>query len=272
MRTINTIALTATIATVTTCTATAGDLHSADFILALDNDQIVTGAVDPGSGEIVFPARVKSALLGAEGFPNFTNDPGFNAQLGSLNPGMLIGFSILSAPRVWDPANGDFETIADETITVRASGQNFDAPTTDQRVEGIVFGQATLDAAAAFHHHLQYLVNGGQPPAVDGLFLLELELWTTASGIEPTEPLFIVFAQGDAADDLPEAIAYVEDTLISPACPADFNNDSSLNFFDISAFLSAYTDQDPAADLNGDGVLNFFDLSAFLSQFTQGCP
>ncbi|MEX0877064.1 MAG: GC-type dockerin domain-anchored protein [Phycisphaerales bacterium] len=272
MRTINTIALTATLTAATASGVTAGDLHSADFILALENDQIVTGAVDSGSGEIVFPARVKSAILGAEGFPNFTNNPGFNAQLGSLNPGMLIGFSILSAPRVWDPIAGDFQTLADETITVRASGQNFDAPTTDQRVEGIVFGQATLDAAASFHHHLQYLVNGGQPPAIDGLFLLEMELWTTASGIEPTKPLFIVFAQGDAAADLPDAIAYVEDTLIGPACPGDFNDDGSLNFFDLSGFLSAFNSQDLKADLNGDGVLNFFDLSEFLSRFSQGCP
>ncbi len=55
-------------------------------------------------------------------------------------------------------------------------------------------------------------------------------------------------------------------------CPADFNNDDQLNFFDISAFLVAFQNQDPAADLNGDGGLNFFDVSAMLVLFQAGCP
>lgn len=45
-----------------------------------------------------------------------------------------------------------------------------------------------------------------------------------------------------------------------------------LNFFDISAFLSAYRKADPSADINGDGEYNFFDISGFLVLFQQGCP
>jgi len=45
-----------------------------------------------------------------------------------------------------------------------------------------------------------------------------------------------------------------------------------LNFFDVSAFLGAFSDSDPSADLNGDGSYNFFDVSEFLSVFAQGCP
>jgi hypothetical protein len=55
-------------------------------------------------------------------------------------------------------------------------------------------------------------------------------------------------------------------------CPADLNSDGSLDFFDISAFLSAFTSEDPAADFNNDGSFNFFDVSAFLAAFTSGCP
>ncbi|MEZ6165389.1 MAG: GC-type dockerin domain-anchored protein [Phycisphaerales bacterium] len=54
--------------------------------------------------------------------------------------------------------------------------------------------------------------------------------------------------------------------------PADLNTDGAVNFFDVSAFLSAYNAQDPIADFNGDGMLNFFDVSAFLSAFGAGCP
>lgn len=55
-------------------------------------------------------------------------------------------------------------------------------------------------------------------------------------------------------------------------CPADLTGDGILNFFDVSAFLSAFTSQDPIADFTGDLNFNFFDVSAFLSMFTAGCP
>jgi hypothetical protein len=56
-------------------------------------------------------------------------------------------------------------------------------------------------------------------------------------------------------------------------CTADFNNDAVLNFFDISAFVTAYNAQDPAADLAAPaGVWNFFDLAEFISLYNAGCP
>ncbi len=56
------------------------------------------------------------------------------------------------------------------------------------------------------------------------------------------------------------------------ACPADFTGDGQLNFFDVSAFLSAFGSMDASADFTGDGQFNFFDVSAFLSAFGAGCP
>lgn len=45
-----------------------------------------------------------------------------------------------------------------------------------------------------------------------------------------------------------------------------------LDFFDVSAFMSAFSASDPDADLNNDGVFNFFDVSSFLGAFGAGCP
>ncbi|MFK7758769.1 MAG: GC-type dockerin domain-anchored protein [Phycisphaerales bacterium] len=56
------------------------------------------------------------------------------------------------------------------------------------------------------------------------------------------------------------------------ACPADINADESLNFLDVSAFLTAFAAQDPVADFNDDTMFNFLDVSAFLSAFGAGCP
>jgi predicted outer membrane repeat protein len=55
-------------------------------------------------------------------------------------------------------------------------------------------------------------------------------------------------------------------------CPADFNNDGVLDFFDVAAFLAAFSAQDPAADLTGDGIFDFFDVAAYLAAFSAGCP
>ena len=56
------------------------------------------------------------------------------------------------------------------------------------------------------------------------------------------------------------------------SCPADFTADGALNFFDVSAFLTAYNAQDLSADLSEDGLLNFFDVSLFLGLYSAGCP
>lgn len=57
-----------------------------------------------------------------------------------------------------------------------------------------------------------------------------------------------------------------------PMCPADLTGDGNLDFFDVSAFLTAYNAMDPIADFTGDGMFNFFDVSAFLQAFQAGCP
>ena len=57
-----------------------------------------------------------------------------------------------------------------------------------------------------------------------------------------------------------------------PDCPGDLNGDGMLNFFDVSAFLTAYNAMDPTADFNNDGMFNFFDVSAFLQAYNMGCP
>ena len=56
------------------------------------------------------------------------------------------------------------------------------------------------------------------------------------------------------------------------ACTPDINGDGSLDFFDVSVFLTLFGIQDPAADFTGDGAWDFFDVSEFLAAFGAGCP
>lgn len=55
-------------------------------------------------------------------------------------------------------------------------------------------------------------------------------------------------------------------------CLPDLTMDGELDFFDVSAFLTAFGSQDSVADFTGDGEFDFFDVSAFLTAFGQGCP
>ncbi len=74
----------------------------------------------------------------------------------------------------------------------------------------------------------------------------------------------------DAAIDAVQLLDF--DCSPSASCPADLTGDGSLDFFDVSTFLSAFGNGDPIADFTGDGVFDFFDISAFLTAFTAGCP
>ena len=57
----------------------------------------------------------------------------------------------------------------------------------------------------------------------------------------------------------------------SCVCPADFNNDGTLDFFDYLDFVSAFSAQSPSADFNGDNVIDFFDYLDFVQALGAGC-
>ena len=54
-------------------------------------------------------------------------------------------------------------------------------------------------------------------------------------------------------------------------CPADFNGDGQVDFFDYLDFVQAFSTEDPAADFNGDGQVDFFDYLDFVQAFSEGC-
>ena len=80
-----------------------------------------------------------------------------------------------------------------------------------------------------------------------------------------------VFPTGELTE---AAVAWMDTNFPSPPrpCPADLTGNGTLNFFDISAFLTLFAANDPIADFNSDGTWNFFDISAFLEAFAAGCP
>lgn len=62
----------------------------------------------------------------------------------------------------------------------------------------------------------------------------------------------------------------------TPACPADFNNDGFIDFFDYDAYVECFETGEcvraRTADFNEDGFADFFDYDAFVEVFeTGGC-
>ncbi|MEZ6318648.1 MAG: GC-type dockerin domain-anchored protein [Phycisphaerales bacterium] len=249
-----------------------GQLHATDFIVRVHEGAIETGAVDSG-GAVVYPYRIRSAVFGSEGFANFTNDPGVNSQPGALIPGMAIGFDLLAAAREWDDVAQDFDTISDDTVTIRDGGVTVaTTPAADETVAGDVFGVADNDADAVFHSHVQFFLNYPSSTPIDGVWLVTWQLWTDASGVEATDPLYIVFAQGAGTAQLDAAVAWVEDHLIASACPCDVTADGVLNLDDVNVFAAGFISGDVGVDQNADGVLNLDDVNLFASCFVAGCP
>jgi hypothetical protein len=56
-----------------------------------------------------------------------------------------------------------------------------------------------------------------------------------------------------------------------PPCPADFNDDGTLDTRDFIAFLAAWAAGDGSADFNGDGAINTQDFIAYLNAWAAGC-
>ncbi|MBX3323537.1 MAG: hypothetical protein KF757_11150 [Phycisphaeraceae bacterium] len=91
--------------------------------------------------------------------------------------------------------------------------------------------------------------------------------------VEPTSQMRVRFIARDlGSGSIVEAA--IDDVWLEirgcPCAPADFNCDGNLDFFDVQAFLTAFSAQDPAGDFNGDGEFNFFDVQAFLTAFSGG--
>ncbi len=113
---------------------------------------------------------------------------------------------------------------------------------------------------------LYAVIQGYDEVSPDNFVEISSHLYTIDPQIGSVVDLGVI--EGDQTWD---AVTLVVDDGVA-GCIADLNGDGSLNFFDVSAFLNAFTNGDLVADFTDDGLLNFFDVSAFLSAFAAGCP
>ncbi|MDF1809508.1 MAG: GC-type dockerin domain-anchored protein [Phycisphaerales bacterium] len=105
---------------------------------------------------------------------------------------------------------------------------------------------------------------------IDGATLPDIPFELPTLGSETASVIFSSTPNSISLDALLDLT--IVSTGNSSMCAADLNQDGDLNFFDVSAFLGAFSIMDPIADFDSNGEFNFFDVSSFLAAFAQGCP
>lgn len=201
----------------------AQHVHEGDFELTVELDTII---VEP---------RVLPAELLEEGFFS-TDEPGFDSEPGTFPVGTMVGFNIVDALKYWNgdgfdpllPANEETMTVSFLQRLVR-SGSG--------RIAGFELPVAN---DGSWHRHLIFTltVPGASPPA-KGIYLLELELYSTDPAVRGSYPFYIVFNVDDEPNhDL--APEWVHKNLAGPVCikkpPGDLNDDCRVDFYDFALF------------------------------------
>ena len=206
---------------------------------------------------------------------NFPGNTVYSMEIGGGDLGMRSQSFILGGDAY--PAPGYLTGTVFEELSIMDPNQDFPLSWSmpDGSVDFVLItiydidgGQAVLETILPSDMATSFVI-----PANTVQVGLEYELELTFANVD--------FSDADPfpgfGSDFTILSGYLTDTLISftpgssPGCLADLSGDGVLNFFDVSAFLLAYTQQLPDADFTGDGVLNFFDVSAFLLAYTKGC-
>lgn len=224
--------------------ATAQPVHSADMIVKLNAGRIVTGRVE--GGVAVYGPRVISAEFGDTGIPNATFNPGFDSESGTFPPGQIVGLTIRRALKVW---NGqEFTPIPQPPtppprVNIIKNNITVTTPVTDPANCGV--GSSVIlglvNGVGKIHEHPAYqLVD-----PVDGVYLLEIELWMSDPSMAVSDPAFIVFNQNSGA--FAAAFAWADARYGRPLCYA--NCDGST----------------------GSPLLTANDFQCFINRFAGGC-
>lgn len=82
------------------------------------------------------------------------------------------------------------------------------------------------------------------------------------------------YTQAQPSQPRPDGSTAADKTLrdlLSYRCPADFNLDLALDFYDVAGFVQSFQERSPDADLNGDSIVDYFDLMDFFQAYQSGC-
>ncbi len=241
--------------------------HAGDVYLTVESGRIVTNRQEtPGVPE---PARVFPAEMG-ESEPHFADEPGFDCAPGTFPVPSAVGFRVRGPVLWWNGSRLAAEDAPVFAVAFASLGPVF-TPLCNTVVEGF-----TLPVASngTWHRHLEITRLDPDGP---GVFVVELELFSTDPSLGASRPFWFVFNDGADEADHDAAAHWVEEHLVPQRCPADFDRDGEVGVADIFAFLTAWFAgpggaESWRADFDGSCTADVSDIFAFLAAWFAGCP
>jgi hypothetical protein len=188
-------------ATASIAVASGRDEAHSDVEIRTDNGRLITGTLDEG---MFVRERVFASELG-EVVPNIADEPGFDAEDGTLTPNTSLGFNLMNSLRVWN--GSDFDTNSDSTMTL--SFLTLEATTSSTLGETVTGFNFLVDEFGGMHDHPAFILNA---PASTGVYLLEMQF--TGGGFADSESFYIVFNQNEDESVHDAAIDYVREFIV----------------------------------------------------------
>lgn len=178
--------------------------------------KIVTNAFQDALEFEVKNVRVFAFEFGEDPLePYFLEDPGFHPLPGSgFAAGSLVGFNLTSPLQYWDgagsPAFGALP--AGETMSLAFGSSTVAAGSVVPSPAGYNFG--LIDPLGEFDDHLNTtLINGALATPTEGIYLLSMVVTSSDSNLLPSEPIYLLFANGELEEQLDIAREYVRDNF-----------------------------------------------------------
>jgi hypothetical protein len=227
--------------------------HEGDIILNTATGTIQTGSLNATTFQ---ERRIFVAELGFIA-PFFTSDPGFDNLPGTFAVGSRVGFTVRDALRKW--TGTDFNEVGPERLEIARSTLVTNTPMTPATVPGFTLATGTN---GQWHRHYEYTLFAPAPHVPrDGVYLLQMSLWTNTGSPAESQPFYILFDNNAQPSDVLAAQQFVESVINPPAgCDdIDFNNNEVfpedqdvIDFFGVLAGADCPACND--IDFNNNGV------------------
>ncbi len=190
-----------------------------------------------------------------------------------LNNGKSAEAYLASPPKLLatSPAIGTSLAAAASPVTATLT---FSEPVVSSNSNFTVVGPSgTLSTTHSFNPGTNTVSLGLGALTVPGTYTVTVSDLITAGGIRldgeianPGSPSSL-----PSGDGLANGSAVYTFTVTGTICPADFNGDATVDFFDYLDFVDAFSANDPSADFNQDATIDFFDYLDFVDAFSGGC-
>jgi hypothetical protein len=195
------------LAVVSMVTLAGASIPEGDVRPYIDGGVLKTGLVSEDGLDFTPDVRVFFAELG-EDVPNFTAEPGWQAEDGTFAPGGIFSFEITRAVRTWNGT--DFSTVAGQIRLGYGTLTPVTSPFSDAVVPGF---DLPIDEEGGLHDHPDYELLA---PSADGIYLLELTFSVPSQGLGSTAPLWILFGQNADGVSAQAAFDYATATIPAP--------------------------------------------------------